>query len=294
MNRRLPLAALILLVIATAVGNTIYSPYDTKAYSFPSNLLFDVSAKTNVEIYALFVGASGNKEYLGVRLFYKAGTYVGFENDDTAWTLVFEGYNSALNLTSAITLNSPVRIGVGEKAAFRLVAFDNTFVASIIQSPDSFWVANDDVELLGGAEVFGSTIRARRLWGIIAYSFFTPDPEPTPTPTPEPTPTPTPEPAPTLTVFGRSKITTRRNSVVFQGSAPPPAVWAVLAWVRREIGGRKHFVTRYVPVDANGIWKASIKPGKRRTSVRILSLNSEGGTSAIATVRVKPSQRKRR
>lgn len=118
-------------------------------------------------------------------------------------------------------------------------------------------------------------------WGIIEYSHFEPDPEPTPVP------------EPTLTVFGPSRITTRRNAVALQGSAPH-ARYVTAAYKVRRKSGKRRAVTVAGSVDAAGIFRIGVKPRGAATRVWLTAVGDDGRVSKSWSVRILPSAKARK
>jgi Predicted solute binding protein len=282
----------LLLLFVTAAfsahaADSIFAPYDATATH--STACFEIQARKNIQIERmLWPAASGSNV---IRIEYKTGGYSGFETASEPWIEVFDGVvYSAVGgafLTPPLVLRQSTRIPAGGRVAFRISTTASFGFGSA--SSSSPWVENEDLELLGGAAVDGSVvIPDRRIWGIIEYSHFEPDPEPTPTPTPTPTPEPTPVPKPTLTVFGPSRVVTRRNALALQGSAPHARYVTATYKVRRKSGKRRPVMVAS-PVDAGGIFRIGVKPRGAATRVWLTAYGDEGTVSQSWSVRILPS-----
>jgi|GEM_PF-3257753 hypothetical protein len=282
-----------LLLVATAFAahaDSIFAPPPGSFNLKHSTGFFEVRAIANVQIERLQIGVAGNS--FPISISYKPGPYAGFEpvTGNSPWIHVFRGYGSAvaLNIPSyPIVLREPVRVPAGETVSFRVESSELfTFVN---QAQPGVFAVNNDLILWGGNAMHGgSVIPNRRIWGIVEYSLYTPDPEPTPTPTPTPTPEPTPVLKPTLTVFGPNRIVTRRNAVALQGSAPHARYVTATYKVRRKSGKRRP-VTVTSPVDAAGIFRIGVKPRGAATRVWLTAHGDEGTVSQSWSVRILPS-----
>ncbi|WP_188443423.1 HYR domain-containing protein, partial [Planktosalinus lacus] len=114
-----------------------------------------------------------------VVVYYKEGTHVGFETDQSAWTLVGEAPGTAPNgegVPTPLDLDMGVEIGNGQTGSFYVTAevLNGGFAYTNGTGVGNIWASDDNLEMLEGTAVggffTGSLFQPRVFNGNIIYS----------------------------------------------------------------------------------------------------------------------------
>jgi PEP-CTERM motif len=120
--RILPLLSILAILPASGLATTISTTFASNN-SFAGNM-FDVSnlSATDVTILGTFqVNLSTGATGANMSVYYRAGSYVGFQNSSAGWTLLGTdfGVNSAgLNVGTPIDVGNSFNIGAGQTYGF--------------------------------------------------------------------------------------------------------------------------------------------------------------------------------
>lgn len=243
--------------------------------------MFDVKASTNLEIKGFTCGADGPNVF-PLYIYYKKGSYAGFESDPNAWEKAFSGYMIWVNTASPnalVLLNFPVKISSGETFAFYIVAQSGGRLIQVSGNEGSVAASNSDFSIFYGKSVqdsFGAQISGRRFTGIIEYATL------------QNNISNPPLQAPQLTVFGRLKRVARWEVEVFQGSAPH-ADFVEITYRRKTQSGDGRKITKRAVVNDAGIWKTAAKIYEPKTNVSVVAKTNSGEKSRVINIQIKKS-----
>lgn len=139
-----------------------------------SGAMFDIVTHTDITINYLYTNLSST---CTLNIYYKSGTYMGYENDSTYWTLA-----GSVNITpnpvdtpTLIPLNLNLNVGAGDTLGFYIASTSGSYVKytdAISGNEGDVYTDNGDVAILQGAGVsypFDFVISTRVWNGIIDY-----------------------------------------------------------------------------------------------------------------------------
>ncbi|MEX2588878.1 MAG: hypothetical protein WD334_01660, partial [Chitinophagales bacterium] len=156
-----------------ASSDLVQTPFNTN--NGFDGIMFDVQASSNIVVNCMSTNVDAGTG--NFRIYYKAGTHVGFENNAGAWTLA----GTATNVTSAgtnnptyIPININLNINNGQTYAFYVTTegtpsynyTDGTGVGNVLASDANITVR----EGTGKEYPFASNFTPRSFNGIIYYS----------------------------------------------------------------------------------------------------------------------------
>jgi len=140
-------------------------------------VMFDILASKNIYISQIGTNLANNISY-NLEIYYKKGTYVGFENDASAWTKIGSATNVAsngLNVETIIPIDINLSIAAGERCAFYVTSVD---IDKSIKYTDGTSVgaelaSNSDLAIytgIGRDYPFGTIYTPRSFNGVIHYN----------------------------------------------------------------------------------------------------------------------------
>lgn len=142
-----------------------------------SGSMADFVIHNPITIYAFDMYPSTASTTAGFEIYYKTGSYFGFERNDTAWTLLqsYTNQTVAAGLPHRLELSMPLTLSGGATYSFYLTRTDANIRYANANNEFEPFVSNDDFEILGGVTLrypFGgnSPLYRPRIWnGTVVY-----------------------------------------------------------------------------------------------------------------------------
>jgi len=140
---------------------------------------FDMNITNDVTINSFDVnlGAGVTDD---VQVWFKTGTYVGFESDMTAWTLLGEATGITSNgddVPTPLNLTLGQELTAGDVVAFHITTVNGgtlNYIGSGTGAPGALWASDDNLEILegsGGSGPFGTSVfTPRNFSGSVIYT----------------------------------------------------------------------------------------------------------------------------
>ena len=171
------------LTVPSAGPPTVYVEYldleDSLETTFAagngqSGNMVDFVIHNTLNIYAFDMLPSSTSSSAGFEIYYKVGSYQGFETDATAWTLVetFTNENVTIDVPHRLTLNTPLQLNANTTYSFYLTRTDASVRYTSTSNEYGVFVSNADMDILEGvgkSYPFGSTFRPRMWNGKVIY-----------------------------------------------------------------------------------------------------------------------------
>lgn len=240
-------------------------------------IMFDVLAAENIWIHGFQVGLT-NTTQGSVQLFSKAGTHVGFEADQTAWTdfgsqalssSVANGPSQFYHIAEPILMKAAQRRAlyiVEDPLAGPFVAYTNG------DGVGSLEASNAHLSIFEGKGVSGNfgSLNNNRIPNVtIYYTLAT-------------------IARPEVTLLGGKQVKSKKKSVVVTGvAASELGVKSVrIQYKVLQKNGKKKIVTRTVVPDKFGIFRRSIPviPGRNRVTVTVIDTLDQTSKKAIKII----------
>ncbi len=148
---------LVVLLLALSFTTTVNAAFTLQTTfvggnGFSGNM-FDVVAKNDISVTGFQLNVD-SFSILNYEIYTKTDTWVGFQNNSAAWTLIGSGTvqgNGQGNASDLISLTSPVSIATGSSTAFYTTLTTTDITYSNGTAVGNVFVEDENVQILEGS-----------------------------------------------------------------------------------------------------------------------------------------------